>query len=73
MKSLMLLWQEVANELATWCCTSTRLDYKTVQSRVGHEGESFLTITLPNFCTDFQKSGRRTCRSQPVSRLCLYW
>lgn len=56
MKSLMLLWQEVANELATWCCTSTSLDYKTVQTRVKHEGESFLTITLPNFCTDFQKS-----------------
>jgi hypothetical protein len=52
----MLLWQEVANELATWCCTSTSLDYKTVQTRVEHEGESFLTITLPNFCTDFQKS-----------------
>ncbi len=56
MKSLTLLWQEVANELATWCCTSTSLDYKTVQTRVKHEGESFLTITLPNFCTDFQKS-----------------
>lgn len=56
MKSLMLLWQEVANELATWCCTSTSRDYKTVVARVGHEGESFLTITLPNFCTDFQKS-----------------
>lgn len=56
MKSLMLLWQEVASELATWCCTSTSLDYKTVQTRVKHEGESFLTITLPNFCTDFQKS-----------------
>lgn len=56
MKSLMLLWQEVADELATWCCTSTTLDFKTLQSRVKHEGESFLTITLPNFCTDFQKS-----------------
>ena len=56
MKSLMLLWQEVASELATWCCTSTSLDYKTVETRVKHEGESFLTITLPNFCTDFQKS-----------------
>ena len=55
MKSLMLLWQEVAAELATWCCTSTSLDFKTVQARVKHEGESFLTITLPNFCTDFQK------------------
>jgi hypothetical protein len=56
LKSLMLLWQEVASELATWCCTSTSLDFKTVQTRVEHEGDSFLTITLPNFCTDFQKS-----------------
>jgi hypothetical protein len=52
----MLLWQEVACELATWCCTSTSLDYKTVQTRIKHEGISFLTITLPAFCTDFQKS-----------------
>lgn len=56
MKSLMLLWQEVADELATWCCTSTSLDFKTVQARVKDEGESFLTITLPSFCVDFQKS-----------------
>jgi len=56
MKSLTLLWQEVAYELATWCCTSTTRDYKTVLSRVEHEGMSFLTITLPGFCTDFQKS-----------------
>ncbi len=55
MKSLTLLWQEVAYELATWCCTSTTLDFKTVQSRVEHEGESFLTITLPAFGADFQK------------------
>jgi hypothetical protein len=52
----MLLWRELADELASWCCTSTSLDFKTVQTRVKHEGESFLTITLPNFCTDFQKS-----------------
>jgi len=56
LKSLMLLWQDVANELATWCCTSTTRDFKTVSSRVEHEGISFLTITLPTFCTDFQKS-----------------
>ena len=56
LKSLTLLWQEVASELATWCCTSTSLDFKTVETRVKHEGESFLTITLPSFCNDFQKS-----------------
>lgn len=56
MKSLTLLWQEVANELATWCCTSTSRDFETVSARVKDEGESFLTITLPAFCVDFQKS-----------------
>jgi len=52
----MLLWQEAANELAAWCCTSTSRDYQTVSTRVKHEGISFLTITLPDFCKDFQKS-----------------
>jgi len=56
LKSLTLLWQEVASELATWCCTSTSRDFETVTARVKHEGDEFLTITLPNFCTDFQKS-----------------
>jgi hypothetical protein len=52
----MLLWEEVLNELGTWCCTSTSRDLKTVSARVEHEGLSFLTITLPAFCSDFQKS-----------------
>jgi len=56
LKSLMLLWQEVANETATWCCTSTTRDFETVSRRVECEGTSFLTITLPAFCKDFEKS-----------------
>lgn len=32
---------------------STAKDIQTVRSRLEHEGLSFLTITLPNFCTDF--------------------
>jgi hypothetical protein len=32
------------------------MDIKTVQGRVQHEGDSFLTITLPAFAKDFQKS-----------------
>jgi hypothetical protein len=32
------------------------MDIKTVQGRVKHEGLSFLTITLPEFGKDFQKS-----------------
>ena len=31
-------------------------DMKTIISRVEHEGISFLTITLPGFCRDFEKS-----------------
>lgn len=32
------------------------MDIKTVQGRVKHEGLSFLTITLPNFGKDFERS-----------------
>lgn len=54
-KSLMLLWNEVAQEVGAWCQTSTTRDYQTVTSRVAHEGLSFLTIALPQFCRDFEK------------------
>lgn len=30
-------------------------DLKTIRERVKHEGDSFLTITLPNFCRDFER------------------
>jgi hypothetical protein len=43
------LWRELAQEWASWCGTSTALDYKKLESRVEAEGESFLTITLPSF------------------------
>ena len=55
MKSLMILWQEAANELAAWCRTSASMDIKTLHARVEHEGFSFLTITLSDFCKDLQK------------------
>lgn len=56
MKSLMMLWREVAEEFGHMCSVSTTLDLNTIQRRVEDEGESFLTITLPRFCDDFQKS-----------------
>jgi len=56
MKSLILLWRYVAEELATWCRTSTTEDYKTVLRRSKMEGVSFLTITLPSFGKDFERS-----------------
>jgi len=31
-------------------------DLKTIRSRVKHQGLSFLTITLPQFCKDFERS-----------------
>jgi len=54
MKSLMELTQYVLADAQTWCCTSTTRDVETVASRVEDEGISFLTITLPSFCKDFE-------------------
>src|ERR1051326_445382 len=31
-------------------------DLQTIRSRVKDQGLSFLTITLPNFCKDFERS-----------------
>jgi len=55
-KSLKILWRVAADELAAWCHTSATQDYNTVLSRTEHEGESFLTITLPAFAKDFERS-----------------
>jgi hypothetical protein len=56
MKSLIVLWEKLADESASRCCTCATLDRKTVLGRIKHEGISFLTISLPNFGKDFQKS-----------------
>jgi len=56
MKSRELLLKEILNEMSIWCRTSTIRDWKTITKRYEHEGMSFLTISLPNFCSDFQKS-----------------
>lgn len=55
MKSMIDLWRELANELASWCHTSTALDIKKLESRTEAEGISFLTITLPSFGKDFER------------------
>ncbi len=56
MKSLMLLWKKIAEDSAIWCSTSATLDIKYAESRFENEGLSFLTITLPSFGKDFEKS-----------------
>lgn len=55
MKSLTKLWSAVARDCATQCDTSCDRDIETMLSRVEHEGDSFLTITLPTFCSDFER------------------
>ena len=55
MKSLMQLLECVLADAGTWCRTSTTRDLETISRRLEHEGLSFLTITLPNFCKDFER------------------
>lgn len=56
MKSPMLLWRELTQELGEWCCVSTSRDLVTASARTEHEGLSFLTITLPNYAKDFEEA-----------------
>jgi len=56
MKSLRMLWKIAAEDLAARCCTSTTLDWETVQRRLESEGESFLTITLPQYGKALEKA-----------------
>ena len=56
MKSLIGLWQVMAAELAATHGVSTHRDLVTVTERVKTEGLSFLTITLPTYSTDLERS-----------------
>jgi len=56
LKSLMQLCSEVLVEYGTLCCVCTTRDWETITARVEHEGFSFLTITLPSFAKDFDRS-----------------
>lgn len=55
-KSLMMLWLVLLDELGQRSNISTSRDGKTAAARFEHEGISFLTITLPAFCKDFERS-----------------
>jgi len=56
-KSLVDLWEHLARDCARrTAVTTVSRDCKTARSRVENEGESFLTISLPAFCKDFEKS-----------------
>lgn len=61
MKSLTGLWSELAHDCANQCGTSVDRDIITMRDRVEHEGDSFLTITLPQFCSDFEEALEQGC------------
>jgi len=62
MKSLLKVLRALINDPSVCCSIVNRdSDFNTIATRVEHEGLSFLTITLPSFCSDFDnclKDGR---------------
>lgn len=56
LKSLIELYEVVLSEEGTRCCTNTIRDLEYVTDRTESEGLSFLTITLPAFGKDFERS-----------------
>lgn len=54
---LLLLVDQIFKDLSRFAVYhSLKRDLMTIRSRTEHEGMSFLTITLPQFCDDFHKS-----------------
>lgn len=56
MKSLLTLQLALLTECGQLCSVETARDVKTVTSRVEHEGDSFLTITLPTFAKALERA-----------------
>jgi hypothetical protein len=52
----MMLWNKVAEELGDQCGVSTAADVSAVSGRIKAQGWSFMTISLPQFCKDFERS-----------------
>jgi len=50
-----VLWFALANDLGLECSIDVSKDMNTLRRRFEHEGLSFLTITLPNFCSDLER------------------
>lgn len=53
MKSMLDLLQVVLTQCGDLCRVSTTRDLETITRRFEHEGDAFLTITLPTFQDDF--------------------
>jgi hypothetical protein len=52
----MMLWTVLADELGEQCGVSTAADVSAVSSRIKSQGWSYMTISLPQFCKDFERS-----------------
>ena len=55
MKSQLSLWKVLAHDMGERCSVDTTRDVETVTRRVEHEGDHFLTITLPSFGKAFER------------------
>lgn len=56
MKSLVELLEHLLLDCERRSGAPLRRDVETLRARAKHEGDSFITITLPNFCKDFERS-----------------
>lgn len=56
MDSLKRLFSSLLADASRWCDASTIHDRKKAMERIENEGLSFFTITLPNYCQDFERS-----------------
>lgn len=56
MKSLVDLVEHLLQDCGRRSSVPVKRDVQTLRSRVEHEGDSFLTIALPAFCSDFERS-----------------
>lgn len=56
MKSLVELLEYLLHDCSKRCCRPCDRDLIEIKNRVKHEGDSFITITLPQYCTDFERS-----------------
>lgn len=56
MKSLVDLLEHLLHDCGRRSGAPVVRDVQTLRRRVKHEGDSFITITLPNFCRDFERS-----------------
>lgn len=56
MKSPTWILQGLLLDAAIWCDASTTRDLETITSRIEHEGESFLSISLPTFGACFEQA-----------------